>query len=172
MSLYLLTLLLVGLATSTFLWFNRKWPVLFYTCLWMNPWITTESPGCFCACVCVVQCKKMQKLKSRLDRVSKVGSRSECKCLQMWKREDVLIQTFSSACYWNSNSDQLQHLEMDQNSLGNRKCLGVWVLFQAIGLERHRWAHMHQLAHTQTCTHLPLQEQEEEAPCKEVTLHY
>lgn len=61
---------------------------------------------------------------------------------------------------------------MDQNSFGNRKRLDVWVLFQAISLERHRWAHTQQLAHTHACTHLPLQAQEEEAPCEEVTLHY
>lgn len=149
---------------------TEKWPVMFYTCLWMNSWITTENPGCFCACVCIIQCKKWWSLKSGLGRVNKFRSRFECKHLQMWNREGVLIHLFSLTCYWNSNSDQLQQLEMDQNSLGNRKRLDVWLLLQAISLERQQWAHMHQLAYTQPCAHLPLQEQEAEAPCKEVTL--
>lgn len=128
---------------------DNKWKPRLLLCLWLHS-------------------SKQETLKTEvtLGRLSKVRSRAT------WHKKGVLIQMFSLACYWNSAPDQLQHLGMDQNSRGNQKHLDVWAVSQVLSPEGHRWAHIYQLACTQTSTHLPQPRTEEEAPCKPVQLHY
>lgn len=134
---------------------REKWPVIFYICSYMILWITAANPGCFLVCVCIIQCKKYQRLKSGLGKGKKFRSRSERKCLQIWNREGFRIHSFSLACYWNSNSVAVQgsgsKFSWQQEVFG-------WVGISGHQSKGHWWAHMHQLAHTRTCTHIPLQE--------------
>lgn len=97
-SLPLLALLLVGLVSSAFLRFNRKM-TSYILYLLLNDVVNNSWKSRLLFSMCLQNSvQEMPLPENQLGRGNKFRSRSECKCLQMWKREGFPIQPFSLAC--------------------------------------------------------------------------